>query len=431
MGSVMRLRVGVFSEVGHPDAGTRHFSGVSNFLAYYMRYCRRRGLEMDLHSYADRDRVDEDGSVRMYGWRPRAPLRVDPTIPQDLRHLLLDARVLRTARDRAYDVINVVAPGTMGLQGVMVARRVGVPVVAMYTTSLAEYAGKRAARGLSWLGRGEAPAVSATEAMGWWVMRRFYSRRNMIGTILAPTHRTAREVESKLDVPIRILGRGVDTELFRPPPPNGVKARNQTAVILYSGRIHRGEKGLDRFVEILKTIPEARLLMVGDGPHRESLERDLGPRAEFTGVLAGEKLAAAYRRADFFVFPSKHDTFGQVVTEAMATGLPAVVTDQGGPQELVEDGVTGFVADDDCFIPRVRDLCTSPALRGEMGQRARAAAEARSWDQIFDELVQHYHRAAERPPRVDLARQPPMGYQEHVGNRKGLSFATTTKTPNS
>lgn len=164
VGSVTRLRVGVFSEVGHPHAGIRHFSGVSNFLSYNMRYCRRRGLEMDLHSYADRDRTDEDGSVRMYGWRPRVPIRVDPTIPQDLRHLLLDARILRTARDRAYDVINVVAPGMMGLQGVMVARRVKVPVVAMYTTSLAEYAGKRTARGLRWLGKGMAPAVSATSS---------------------------------------------------------------------------------------------------------------------------------------------------------------------------------------------------------------------------------------------------------------------------
>ena len=395
VGSVTRLRVGVFSEVGHPHAGIRHFSGVSNFLSYNMRYCRRRGLEMDLHSYADRDRTDEDGSVRMYGWRPRVPIRVDPTIPQDLRHLLLDARILRTARDRAYDVINVVAPGMMGLQGVMVARRVKVPVVAMYTTSLAEYAGKRTARGLRWLGKGMAPAVSATEAMGWRVMRKFYSRRNRIGAIFAPTRRTAREVEARLDAPIRILGRGVDTELFRPPPPDVVKACNQPAFILYSGRLHRGEKGLDRFVEILKAIPEARLLMVGDGPHRESLKRDLGSRAEFTGTLAGEELAAAYRRADFFVFPSKHDTFGQVVMEAMATGLPAVVTDQGGPQELVEDGVTGFVADDECFLSRVRDLCTSRALRGEMGQRARAAAEARSWDQIFDELGQHYRQAAE------------------------------------
>lgn len=91
-------------------------------------------------------------------------------------------------------------------------------------------------------------------------------------------------------------------------------------------------------------------MVVGDGPHRDSLELELGARAEFTGALSGRELAAACRRADLFVFPSKHDTFGQVVMEAMATGLPAVVTDQGGPQEPVEDGVTGFVADDRSFL---------------------------------------------------------------------------------
>lgn len=389
------LRVGVFSEVGHPEAGTGHFSGVSNFLAYNMRYCRRRGLEMDLHSYADRDRTDEDGPLRIYGWRPGTPVRVDPTIFQDVRHLLPDTRIMRAVRERVYDVINVVAPGTMGLQGVMAARRLKIPVVAMFTTSLAEYAGKRTARGLGWLGKGKGPAVVATEAMGWWAMRRFYSRRNRIGAVLAPTRRTASEVAARLDSPIRILGRGVDTELFRPQPPQSMNGRDRRAVILYSGRLHRGEKGLDRFVEILGAIPEARLLVVGEGPHRGSLERDLGPRAEFTGALAGEELAAAYRRADFFVFPSKHDTFGQVVMEAMATGLPAVVTDQGGPQELVEHGVTGFVADDRNFLARVRDLCNSHALRRQMGHRARAAAEARSWDRIFDELSQHYRRAVE------------------------------------
>ena len=134
--------------------------------------------------------------------------------------------------------------------------------------------------------------------------------------------------------------------------------------------------------------------MVGDGPHREGLEADFGHRAEFTGKLAGEELAAAYRRCDFFVFPSKYDTFGQVVMEAMASGLPVVVTDRGGPQELVDDGITGFVADDDRFVERVRELAASPELRRRMGRKARQAAEARSWSFIFDELMGHYRRLA-------------------------------------
>ena len=394
----------MFSEVGRPGSGNRHFSGVSNFLSYNIRYCKQRGLAMDLHSYADDDRIDEDGSVHLFGWRPRVPVRVDPTIPQDLRHVVPDPRILRTATARCYDGINVIAPGTMGMQGVWVARRLGVPVVAMYTTSIAEYAGKRAAEVLGSMEAVKAATVSATEAIGWWMMRRFYSRRNGIAAVLVPTRRTLDAIGPRLDAPLAILGRGVDTELFRPAGDEvsaaseagdgDARAVDAGPLILYSGRLHRGDKGLDRFIEILDAVPEARLLVVGDGPHREGLEADLGHRAEFTGKLAGEALAAAYRRCDFFVFPSKHDTFGQVVMEAMASGLPVVVTNRGGPQELVDDGVTGFVADDDRFLRRVRELAESRELRHTMGLNARQAAEARSWTRIFDELMGHYRRLA-------------------------------------
>ncbi len=390
----MRPRVAVFSEVGHPDSGFTHFSGVSNFLAYNLRYCRRHGVEMDLYSYADQDRVDRDGSLRLYGWQPRIPVRVDPTIPQDLFHLVPDRRILSVAASRRYDVINVVAPGTMGVQGTAIGKKLGVPVVAMYTTSLADYAAHRAGHALEPLGPARRPAVDAAEALGWWVMRQFYSRRNGICEVLAPTQRIRDEVATRLDAPLSVLGRGVDTDLFQPIPRAAGPRRRRPPVILYCGRLHRGEKGLDRFADILEAIPGARLLIVGDGPHRDELERAFGPRAEFTGRLAGKELAAAYRRADLFVFPSKHDTFGQVVMEAMASGLPVVVTDRGGPQELVEDGIAGFVADDDSFTERVRELVVCASLRHAMGRNARLAAEARSWGRIFDDLMSRYSRIA-------------------------------------
>lgn len=217
--------------------------------------------------------------------------------------------------------------------------------------------------------------------------------------ILAPTETTLRLVADRLEPRVRILGRGVDTELFMPAADPVDPGR--PPVVLFAGRIHRGEKGLDRYVELADAIPEVRFLIVGDGPHRASLQRDLGDRAEFTGTLSGEPLGVAYRRADLFVFPSQHDTFGQVVMEAMATGLPVVVTDKGGPQELVEDGVTGFVADDAAFIPRVKDLVSSPELRARMGRAARMAAERRSWDAVFRRLWRYYAEVAGAPkPRV-------------------------------
>ncbi len=392
------FRVAVFSEVGHPRSGFAHFSGVSNFLSYNMRYCGERGVEMDLYSYAARDRMDEDGSLRHYGWRPRIAFRVDPTIPQDISHLVPDRRILSLAASRRYDVINIVAPGTMGMQGIWVTRRLRIPAVAMYTTSLAEYGGHRVSRWFSRMGKARRSSVGAAEMLCWRVMRRFYSRRNGIRAVLAPTRRIADEVAPRLDAPLAVLGRGVDTDLFRPGPANPRRHRAAEVVVLFSGRLHREEKGLHRFHDILTAIPEVRLLVVGDGPHRRELERDFGARAHFTGRLAGEELAAAYRQADLFVFPSKHDTFGQVVMEAMATGLPVVVTDRGGPRELVDHGVTGFIADDASFVPQVRRLVESSALRTTMGQNARAAAEARSWTRIFDDLMDLYARAAPTRP---------------------------------
>ena len=347
---------------------------------------------MDVHTYSDRDRVDTLGPVTVFGWRPRASFLVDPTIPQDARHFFSDRRVIAAARSRGYDVVNVVAPGTMGWQGLDVARQLGLPVVAMYTTCLPEYAGKRTARVVGRWGSTGSAAVRATEWVGWRLMKRFYHRRNGVRTVLAPTQRTADEIEPRLDAPIRILGRGVDTDLFQPRE-GGERDVRRPPVILFCGRLHRGEKGLDTYVDLADSIKDVRFLIVGDGPHRASLERDLEGRAKFTGALAGEALADAYRRADLFVFPSKHDTFGQVVMEAMATGLPVVVTDHGGPQELVEDGVTGFIASDGDFIDRVRDLAESPELRRRLGKHARQAAERRSWTEIFRTLWGYYREA--------------------------------------
>ena len=386
------LRVGVFSEVGHPLAGTGHFSGVSNFLRYNMAWCKTNHVQMDLHAYADRDRLDVDGPLSLYGWKPRVRFKVDPTIPQDGSHFRMDPRILRVAREREYDVLNVVAPGTMGFQGIRIAKRLGLPVLAMYTTCLPEYAGKRSAGAARFMGPLGKPFIEGIEGLGWRLMEYFYSQKNGVSVILAPTGTTAGQVSERLEPRVQILGRGVDTDLFV--PAERPRDPGQPPLILFAGRIHRGEKGLDRYIEIAQALPDARFLIVGDGPHRTSLERDLGDRAEFTGALSGAPLGAAYRRADLFVFPSKHDTFGQVVMEAMATGLPVVVTDEGGPQELVDDGVTGFIADDRCFIPRVAELLASPELRERMGRNARLAAERRSWDAVFRRLWCHYAEVA-------------------------------------
>jgi len=137
-------------------------------------------------------------------------------------------------------------------------------------------------------------------------------------------------------------------------------------------------------------IPEVRFQITGAGSEREWLERHLS-RATFTGVLQGEALARAYANLDIFAFPSRTDTFGNVVQEALASGVPAVVTGAGGPRFIVREGETGFIAaGDDEFCRRVVLLAREAAMRRAMGAAARRQVESQSWDRVFEEVYRGY-----------------------------------------
>jgi glycosyltransferase involved in cell wall biosynthesis len=129
---------------------------------------------------------------------------------------------------------------------------------------------------------------------------------------------------------------------------------------------------------------------VGDGPYAEALA-DALPDAVFLGYLTGEKLARAYASADVFVFPSTTDTFGNVILEAQASGLPVIVSDLGGPKELVDDGRTGIVTkahDVEDFARAIERVCGDPKLRAQMGQQARQQVVNRSWPGAFRKFWQ-------------------------------------------
>ena len=142
--------------------------------------------------------------------------------------------------------------------------------------------------------------------------------------------------------------------------------------------------------------PPVRFLIVGDGSDREWLSQNLAA-ADLPGILRGEALAEAYANMDVFVFPSRTDTFGNVVLEAFASGRPAVVTDAGGPKFIVRDGISGFVAHSDAeFIERTMRLVCDAALRERMGSDARRQASAESWDSVFEQVYDGYRVALQR-----------------------------------
>lgn len=294
-----------------------------------------------------------------------------------------------TARLRRFqpDVIHVAGVPALGATGRFVAWRCGVPLVAAYHTDWPAY---NVHYGMGLL---RAPAYQYLR----WV-------HNGCTLTLCPSTATLADLRTHGFRRLKLWGRGVDTEQFHPRYRSAawreaVGLRAGETLLLYAGRL-ANEKRLETLADAMNGLAGVRLVFVGDGPARLDLEQRLkGKPVTFVGYLRGEQLATAYAGADLFVFPSDTETFGQVIQEAMASGLPAVAARAGGALDLVREGVTGAL-----FTPgaaadlqaRIRSLIADPAKRQRMAQASRRIAEQRSWPHVMAELVTQYHQIQQR-----------------------------------
>ena len=193
--------------------------------------------------------------------------------------------------------------------------------------------------------------------------------------------------------------RGVDADAFNPAYRSQQMRLEMTAgnpedtVLIYVGRLS-DEKQIEHIRPTLESLPNTRLVLVGDGPARPRLERDFADLpVTFMGYLRGERLSRAYASADIFVFPSRLETFGLVVIEAMAAGLPVVASRVGGVDDIVRDGINGYTfysGDTAALREGVRKIASSRENMRWMGTQARAYAETQSWDVIMDEVIEIY-----------------------------------------
>jgi glycosyltransferase involved in cell wall biosynthesis len=188
------------------------------------------------------------------------------------------------------------------------------------------------------------------------------------------------------------MPRGVDAALFNPDKRRR-GADDGEVVLGFVGRLSI-EKNVALLVQVHEELAAlgltgVRFLIVGHGAE-ESWLRERLPGAEFTGVLKGEALAEAYARMDLFVFPSHTDTFGNVVLEALASGVPAIVTPDGGPPTIVRDGETGLVVEDAAFAGAIRAVLADPGRHAAMCKAARAYALMASWDSVFEGIYAAY-----------------------------------------
>jgi glycosyltransferase involved in cell wall biosynthesis/predicted metal-dependent phosphoesterase TrpH len=292
-----------------------------------------------------------------------------------------------TLAEGRYDLVHVTAPGPSGVAASLLSRVSGTPLLASYHTELAAYAGLRSGDG-------------AMEAISRAALGAFYTAPSRV---LSPSPAADRSLlglgarESRIDR----WERGVDTDRFSP----GKAERGAFAGelrVLYAGRLTR-EKGVDllaeSFLRARVVEPRLHLLLAGGGPEEGELRARLGEHATFLGWLEGEDLARAYASADLFLFCSRTDTYGQVVLEAGASGLPVVAVGEGGPAALIENRHTGMLCqpDADHLAGAVLQLAASPALRRRLGDAARGAVATRSWERAMEQLANGYRRALAEP----------------------------------
>ncbi|GAB4445338.1 MAG: glycosyltransferase family 1 protein [Chloroflexi bacterium OHK40] len=369
------MRVALVCETFLPDV-----NGVTTTLCRLLEHLQRAGHEALLFA--------PQGAPAEYAGTPVVPLGGLP-LPLYPEVKLTPPQPGLTAQLRRFrpDVVHLVGPAVMGAIVPSIARGLRVPLVASYHTDFGAYSRHY---GLGFL-------QSGVNAWLRWI-------HNRCQLNLCPSTYTLRSLRQFGFRRLRIWGRGVDTERFHPRHRSdawreAVGWRPGETLLLYVGRI-AAEKRVDLLPDALRGLPDARLVLVGDGPYRAELERRCaGLPVHFTGYLKGQALATAYASADAFVFPSDTDTFGQVIQEAMASGLPVVGARSGGTLDLVHEGRNGRhfapgVASD--LRARLDELLVDPVLRRAMGRAGRELAEQRSWPRVMDELLAYYERVRRR-----------------------------------
>jgi phosphatidylinositol alpha 1,6-mannosyltransferase len=367
-------------------------NGAARTCREWAAYAARRHLPLLCVRWGPRPGSREEGAGRVLELqRSRCAFPIDP----DLRFDALFHRFLTKVQSEVErfqpEAIHITSPGDLGIIGAIVAARTRIPLALSWHTNLHEFAARRVSRTADCLGKRISGRLAGAAER--FVLDRvcwFFGRGSVL---FAPNPELISMLRQRTGKPVYPMGRGVDTGLFRPDR----RSRRDAEIVLgYVGRL-MPEKNLRILPQVAAALQRRRILnfrfqITGSGSEREWLEANL-PNAEFTGVLQGEALATAYANIDLFLFPSRTDTFGNVVQEALASGVPAVVMNAGGPKFIVREGVSGMIAqDDDSFCELTAALASDGELRRSMGADARQQAQNQSWDRVFEDVYDTYAR---------------------------------------
>jgi glycosyltransferase involved in cell wall biosynthesis len=284
--------------------------------------------------------------------------------------------------------------------GAGLAHDMGLPLAASWHTNVHEYLARRSDWLLRLLPEQQSARIGQIiEDLTMATAARFYS---VAQVLFAPNPELCELLERATGLPCRLMPRGVDAELFNPckrkRDPN-----DRDYVLGFVGRLSI-EKNVVLLARVQEDLEKSghhdfRFLIVGHGAEETWLRERL-PRAEIPGVLKGQALSTAYANMDLFVFPSHTDTFGNVVLEALASGVPAIVTPDGGPCTIVRDGETGRIVPDAEFASAVAGVLADPAKHAQMRLAARKFALTMSWDSVFEGVYAAYETIVPRVEQV-------------------------------
>ena len=381
-------------------------NGVALTSRHLEAFARRRQIPfLSIHPGPVNERLT-DGPV-MISQLKRGPASVplDTNLPYDPFLMRYANRVVREIREFRADLIHLTGPGDMGLLGLYAALRLRLPLVISWHTSLHEYAARRLERLTSFFGKRVSGGLGRfAEMLSLGILKWFYRRAKVV---LAPNDELVAFLRVMTRRPVFLMRRGVESEIFSP----ARRTRSSGPFrIGYVGRLTT-EKNVRFLADLSHALlalghRDFEVVIVGQGTDGAWLREHVA-NVTLTGVLRGLPLAEAYADMDLFAFPSTTDTFGNVVLEALSSGVPAVVTSEGGPKFLVRHGITGHIASNgNEFIGYISDLLADRIAHARMCHAARAYAADISWDSVFESVYQSYGDCLGKPVTPGLRVAP-------------------------
>lgn len=366
------MRIALFTETFLPKV-----DGIVTRLKHTIEHLQRNGDEVLI--FCPEGGLDAYRGAKIYGLSA-FPLPLYP----ELKLALPRPEIGQQLEKFQPDLIHVVNPAVLGLAGIFYAKTAGIPLVASYHTHLPKY--------LQHYGLG------MLEGLLWELLK---GAHNQAELNLCTSSVMVEELRQHGIDRVDLWQRGVDTETFHPtkqtPEMRHYLSQGEPAsrLLLYVGRLG-AEKEIEQIKPVLAAIPGARLAIVGNGPHREHLETYFaGTPTHFVGYLEGERLAAAYAAADAFIFPSRTETLGLVLLEAMAAGCPVIAARSGGIPDIVTDGKNGYLfdpQDPQGAIVATQQLFAEPESNLTLRHNARLEAERWGWAAATQQLQRYYRQ---------------------------------------